>query len=103
MTNDEQREVIAPVSFALASMGLAGFLLHDAWQIESGHVSVERYSSGRNAMLGRGIHALAEVLGWVGSVAVSAVVVAMMVAWVALAVRRVRSRRRPVRPLTARV
>lgn len=95
MTNDEQRQLISPICFSLASALLVALLVYDAAEIESGQVaSTTRYTSARNQILGAGIRALAEVLGFAGSIVTGGVLIATMVVWLVLSYRRILRARR---------
>ncbi|MGZ3417857.1 MAG: hypothetical protein ACXVEE_08340 [Polyangiales bacterium] len=96
MTDAEQRQLISPVCFLIASAIGSAMLIYDAVQIEGGHTRFERssYTSARNEIVGSGIHALAEMLGLVGSIVASLVLMGIFVAWIAIAYRKIKAARR---------
>jgi hypothetical protein len=96
MTDAEQRQLISPVCFAIAAVIVSIMLVYDAVEIEGGHTRYERshYTSARNEIIGGGIHALAEMLGLIGSIVASVLLVGIFVAWIALAYRKIKRARR---------
>ena len=99
MTNDEQRQLITPVCFTIGSVIFFALLVYDAAEVEAGQVrSTTRYTSARNAILGAGIRALAEMLGLVGSVVAGAALIALMGLWIGLSYRRIKRQRGPSAP-----
>jgi hypothetical protein len=93
MTDQEQREFIPHVAFSIAALIFGALLTHEAIEIESGHrkFSAQGYSR-RNAFFAQGIHGLAEMLGLVGSIAVSVLVLGVFVMWAVVVYRRIRAR-----------
>ncbi|MBL8719152.1 MAG: hypothetical protein JNL79_24415 [Myxococcales bacterium] len=90
MTDHEQRQLVTPVCFTLASVILAAILVHDAVEIDAGQLkSSTRVTGGRNAMMAAGVRALAEMLGLAGSIAFGVGLVLAMVLWVALGYRKI--------------
>ncbi|MBK7397694.1 MAG: hypothetical protein IPJ34_15705 [Myxococcales bacterium] len=89
MTDHEQRQLVTPVCFTLASVILAAILIHDAVEIDAGQLKSTRVTGGRNAMMAAGVRALAEMLGLAGSIAFAVGLVLAMGLWVALGYRRI--------------
>lgn len=89
MTDHEQRQLVTPVCFTLASVILAAILIHDAVEIDAGQLKSSTRVTGRNAMMAAGVRALAEMLGLAGSIAFGVGLVLAMGLWVALGYRRV--------------
>ncbi len=90
MTDHEQRQLVTPVCFTLASVILAAILIHDAVEIDAGQLkSSVRVTGGRNAMMAAGVRALAEMLGLAGSIAVAVGLVLAMALWVGLGYRKI--------------
>lgn len=96
MTDAEQRQLISPACFLIATVIFGIMLVYDAVQIEGGHTRFERshYTSARNEIIGGGIRSLAEMLGVVGSIVASLLLMGIFVAWIALAYRKIKRARR---------
>ena len=91
MTDEEQRQLITPVCFAFASAIFVALLVYDAAEVESGHIITSaRYTSARNAALGAAIRGLAEMLGLVGSIVASTILLAAMGLWIAMSYRKIK-------------
>jgi hypothetical protein len=94
VTDAEQRQLISPACFLIASAIFSIMLVYDAVQIDGGHYERSHYTSARNEIIGSGIHALAEMLGLIGSIVAGLVLCGIFVAWIALAYRKIKRARR---------
>lgn len=89
MTDQEQRQLVAPFCFTFAAAIWVAILLYEAVEIDGGHVKSLAYRGGRNAALMAATRGLAEMLGLVGSIVFSVLLVGALAAWLVVSYRRV--------------